>query len=167
MVTLNLPMTIQLHDWADNRHTVSVERGPLTYSLKIEEKYKRHGGTDAWPAFDIMPGSAWNYGLELDPTNPAGSLRVEARDWPNNDRPFTADAPVAIKAKARRIPNWKLDSRGLVREVIPGPIKSSEAVEEVTLIPMGAARLRVTAFPRISNGPDGKEWPQPPEPRPQ
>jgi hypothetical protein len=159
LVTLLLPMTIRLHEWTENRDTISVERGPLTYSLKIDEKYVRHGGTDAWPAYDILPGSAWNYGLEIDPKRPADSLRVEARDYPDNDRPFTHDAPITIKAKARRISNWTLDSRGLVREVIPGPVRSSAPVEDITLIPMGAARLRITAFPRISNGPDGRDWP--------
>jgi len=42
-------------------------------------------------------------------------------------------------------------------------VKSDEPVEEVTLIPMGAARLRVTMFPVIGAGPDAKIW-QAPEP---
>jgi hypothetical protein len=158
-------MTIRTHEWIDNRNTVSVERGPLTYSLKIDEKYVRHCGTDAWPAYDIMPGSPWNYGLDVDMRRPTETLRVEARDWPDNDRPFTQDVPITIKAKARRIPNWALDQRGLIRELIPGPVKSDQPIEEITLIPMGAARLRITSFPRINNGPDGKDWPPLPEPR--
>jgi hypothetical protein len=35
-------------------------------------------------------------------------------------------------------------------------------LETVTLIPMGAARLRISAFPVISDGPDAREWPAPP-----
>src|SRR5262245_36013797 len=157
-------MTIRVREWTDNRNTVSVERGPLTYSLKIDENYVRHGGTDAWPAFDVLPRSSWNYGLEVDLKRPADSLRALARDYPKNDRPFTHESPITIKARARQIPNWKLDARGLVREVVPGPIRSREPSEDVTLIPMGAARLRLTAFPRISDGPDAKDWPPVPEP---
>ena len=164
-VTLTLPMAPAVKVWADNRNTVSVNRGPLTYSLAIKEKYARYAGTDTWPAFDLFADSPWNYGLEIDPANPAASLAVETAAWPADDRPFTPASPVRMTAKAHRIPNWRLDPRGLVREVSPGPVKSAEPVETVTLIPMGAARLRITAFPRIDNGPAGKEWPAPPEPK--
>jgi hypothetical protein len=43
-------------------------------------------------------------------------------------------------------------------EVEPGPVKSIEPVEEITLIPMGAARLRISSFPRIGDGPDAQVW---------
>ena len=43
-------------------------------------------------------------------------------------------------------------------EVQPGPVKSNEPVEEITLIPMGAARLRISAFPQIGDGPDAHVW---------
>jgi DUF1680 family protein len=158
-VTLKLPMPLTAHVWGENRGTVSVMRGPLTFSLLIKEKYVRHGGTDAWPAWDIFPDSSWNYGLVIDPAAPAKSLVVETPRWPTNDEPFTHDVPVRIKAKAKRIPNWTLDRRGLVREVVPGPIRSFEPVKDMTLIPMGAARLRISAFPLIGDGPDAKEWP--------
>ena len=46
----------------------------------------------------------------------------------------------------------------------PSPIKSAEPLETVTLIPMGAARLRIAAFPVIGDGPDAHEWPKPVEP---
>jgi hypothetical protein len=163
-VTLTLPMELRVKTWAANRNTVSVGRGPLTYSLLIKEKRTRYAGTDEWPAFDLFPASPWNYGLEIDPKNPAASLKVVEVAWPADDRPFAA-SPVRIEAKARRIPNWTLDPRGLVREVAPGPVKSTEPVETVMLIPMGAARLRIAAFPRIDNGPAGKPWPPPPQPK--
>jgi hypothetical protein len=43
----------------------------------------------------------------------------------------------------------------MVGEVGAGPVRSSEPVEEITLIPMGAARLRISAFPRIEQS-EGK-----------
>ena len=58
-------MSLAAQVWASNRGTVSVNRGPLTFSLLIQEKYVRHGGTDTWPAWDLFPASAWNYGLVL------------------------------------------------------------------------------------------------------
>jgi hypothetical protein len=157
-------MPVRVKTWTANRDTVSVTRGPLTYSLLIKEKYTPYGGTDDWPAYDLFPESPWNYGLALDPAKPADSLKVETVEWPANDRPFTHNVPVRIMAKARRIPAWTLDRRGLVNEVAPGPVKSTEPIESVTLIPMGAARLRIAAFPRIDNA-TGKDWPPPPKPK--
>ncbi len=43
------------------------------------------------------------------------------------------------------------------------PVKSSEPVETVTLIPMGCARLRISAFPVIGEGPDAQPWPEAPK----
>jgi Beta-L-arabinofuranosidase, GH127 len=161
-LTLPLPMTTRVKTW-ERTNAVSVIRGPLTYSLEIKEKYVRYGGTDNWPAYDIFPDSPWNYGLEVDLAKPEESLR-SVHGLPDSEPPFTPNGGPKILAKARRIPAWALDRRGLVNEVAPGPVKSSEPLEEVTLIPMGAARLRITAFPRIDNA-HGKAWPPPARPK--
>ncbi len=162
VVELRLPMEIRLRTWERNRHTVSVDRGPLTYSLEIKEKYVRHGGTDPWPAWNIFPDSPWNYGLALDARQPANSFKVQKRAWPADDQPFGVNAsPIALRAKGRRIPQWQLDQNGLVREVLESPVRSTERVENITLVPMGAARLRISAFPVIGQGPSAADWPFP------
>jgi hypothetical protein len=38
------------------------------------------------------------------------------------------------------------------------PVISDSPVEPITLVPMGACRLRISAFPVIGNGPDAREW---------
>ncbi|MBN1508241.1 MAG: glycoside hydrolase family 127 protein [Sedimentisphaerales bacterium] len=159
-VDLTLPMELKLRYWIRNGNTVSVDRGPLTYSLRIGEKYVRYGGTDKWPALEVYPTTAWNYGLILDPRKPLREqFRVHQKSWPRDNQPFEATAaPIEIDAKARRIPNWQADRLGLIGTVQPSPIKSDEPVEAVTLIPMGAARLRISAFPWIGEGPDAREW---------
>ncbi len=163
-VSLTLPMEISLRRWEKNQNSVSVDRGPLTYSLRIEEKYIRHGGTDKWPAWEIYPDSPWNYGLVLDETNPAAGFEVVKKQWPADDQPFeTSAAPVMLKTTAKKIPNWTVDHLGLVGEVQQSPVKSDEPAETVTLVPMGAARLRVSAFPTIGTGPDARQW-QPEQP---
>ena len=60
--------------------------------------------------------------------------------------------------KAKRIPAWKQDSLGLVGKLQPSPVKSDQPAETVTLIPMGAARLRISTFPVIGEGKDTYEW---------
>jgi DUF1680 family protein len=163
-IQLNLAMTITLRTWKQNQNSVSVDRGPLTYSLKIGEKYVREGGTDEWPAWEIHPTTPWNYGLVLNKNNPASSFRVVRKDWPNDNQPFKADAaPIELRAKAKKIPAWQKDHLGLVGKLQQSPAKSSEPTENVTLIPMGCARLRISAFPTIGSDPDAHEWKQPPE----
>jgi hypothetical protein len=165
VVKLMLPMEIRLRKWEKNRNSVSVDRGPLTYSLKIEEKYVRHGGTDKWPAWEVYPESPWNYGLVLNEGDPTAGFEVEKKAWPADNQPFEANAaPIVLRTKARKIPNWTVDHLGLVGEVQQSPVKSDEPIETVTLIPMGAARLRISAFPTIGSGPDAREWQREPVP---
>ena len=166
-VRLRLPMAVRLRVWEKNQNSVSVDRGPLTYSLKIGEKYVRAGGTDEWPAWEIHPTTPWNYGLVLKADDPAAGFEVVPGEWPANDRPFEATVvPLQLRTKAKRIPGWKLDATGLVGKLQPSPARSDEPEETVTLIPMGAARLRVSAFPTIGAGPAAHEWVGPKEPRP-
>ena len=164
-VTLELPAKIALRTWKQNGDCVSVDRGPLTYSLKIGEKTVRRGGTDDWPAWEIHPTTDWNYGLVLAEGDPAGSFDVAPGTWPKDDCPWKFDAaPIALKAQARKIPGWKEDRLGLVGKMRPNPVKTDEPVEAVTLIPMGCARLRISAFPRIAReGEKGHDWPIPEE----
>jgi hypothetical protein len=166
-VRITLPMSIRLRKWEKNHHSVSVDRGPLTYSLKIGEKYVRYGGTDAWPAFEVHPTTPWNYGFVLDEENPAPSFQVVEKAWPASGQPFEAESvPVELRAEAKKIPAWKVDRFGLVGPLQPSPAQSNEPVETVTLIPMGAARLRIAAFPIIGSGSGAHDWLPPPEPKP-
>jgi hypothetical protein len=154
-------MEIKVKRWEKNRNTASVYRGPLIYSLKIGERWEKYGGSEKWPGFEVFPTTPWNYGLVLDSKNPSASFEFDytSHAASSAEQPFAANvAPVSIRTKGRRIPQWKLESNGLIEEVQPSPVKSGEPVEEITLIPMGCARLRVTAFPVIGEGPDAVEW---------
>jgi Beta-L-arabinofuranosidase, GH127 len=158
-VELHLPMRPHVHLWGNNQNAISVNYGPLTFSLKIGEEYRRYGGTNEWPEWEVYPTTPWNYGLEI-PLNkdPAGSLEVVRRAG-NLQQPFTpGNTPILMRARARKIPGWTLDKHGLVAKLQWSPIRSQEPEEWVTLIPMGAARLRITAFPQIGNGPDAHDW---------
>jgi hypothetical protein len=164
VVELSLPAKISLRTWKDNHNSVSVDRGPLTFSLKIGEKYVRSGGTDKWPAFEIQSTTPWNYGLLLNSGDPTRSFGVVKKDWPKSDMPFTQnETPIELRTKGKRIPEWKLDYLGLVGLLQDSPAKSKEPTEDITLIPMGAARLRIASFPVIGDGPDAHQWVVPPE----
>jgi hypothetical protein len=165
-LVLNLPMELGIRTWEVNQNSVSVDYGPLTFSLKIEEEYNKINSIESaigdskwqadadpekWPAFTIDAKSPWNYGLIVDKNNPSGSLQIVKKEWPADNYPFSPEnTPIELKAKGQRIPEWGIDQFGLV-DVLPlYPVKTGEPVEDITLIPMGAARLRISAFPVIN-----------------
>ncbi len=162
-VVLELPMRITTTRWQTNADSVSVNRGPLTYSLRIGEKWVRCGGSDRWPDFEVFPTTPWNYGLVVNLANPATSFQVVRRPGPLPDQPFTPDAaPIQLRAQGRRIPAWQMDELGLVGLLQASPARSDEPQEPITLIPMGCARLRISAFPWIGKGPKAHDWVVPP-----
>jgi hypothetical protein len=155
---------ISVDVWEKNKDSVSINRGLLTFSLKIGEKWVQYEGksrkgeewrqTDEqleWPEYEVYPTTPWNYGLVVDAANPAAGLEVVKKGGALALQPFTAEAaPIALKAKARKIPDWTIDELGLVGKVPLSPVKTNEPIETVTLIPMGCARLRISAFPTVA-----------------
>lgn len=164
-VELTLPMEIKVHEWAKNKNSISINRGPLTYSLKIKEQYiKADSKTSAigdskwqesadpekWPSYEIKPASDWNYGLIYDRKNPPAAFQVTKKAWPADNFPFTPEnAPVILSTRGRQIPGWKIDEYGLTGVLPQSPVPVSTKEETVELIPMGAARLRIAAFPVV------------------
>ncbi len=151
-ITLTLPMKLSVKKWEHNKNSVSVNYGPLTFSLKIIENKVISGGPDKWTAWEIFPGSPWNYGLVLDESNPISNIDLLKKDWPSSNMPFSVEnAPLEIKVKARKIPEWQLDENGLVEELQQSPAYTTETEEQITLVPMGCAQIRIAAFPTASN----------------
>lgn len=162
-IVLKLPMQLTVRTWERNKNSVSVNYGPLTFSLKIDEKYESvasdknaigdsrwQPGADTrkWPSFEILPTSPWNYALIVDKADPSKSFEVVRKPWPANDQPFTnTDAPIELHVKGKLLPTWTLDEHGLAGAVPTSPVESGEPKTELTLVPMGGARLRISAFP--------------------
>jgi hypothetical protein len=158
-VTLKLPMHVSLRFWEKNQGSVSVDYGPLTFSLDIGQKWVKYGGSEQWPEQEVYPTTPWNYGLVLKDKDPASSFEVVRKPGPLAEQPFTPESSqIELKATARKIPNWTADRNELIRPLQASPVASDEPAETVTLIPMGAARLRITAFPVIGQGPGANEW---------
>lgn len=162
-VALHLPMQISIREWQENKNSVSVNYGPLTFSLKIAENYVKQDSRTStegdsgwqksadpakWPAYDIYAASPWNYGLLVDEKHPEKSFAIIKRPWPKNNNPFTnANAPILLVAKGKQIPAWTIDATGLCGVLPQSPVQSNEKISTLTLVPMGGARLRISAFP--------------------
>ncbi len=167
-VTLRLPMKVSVRTWEKQKNAVSVDYGPLSFALPIKERWAKYGTrNERWPEWEVFPASPWNYGLVLDAKNPAKSFRVERKSGSLAAQPFTPEAaPITLKTKARRIPAWQMDHLNMVGKLQPSPAKSDEPIETITLVPMGAARLRIACFPTVSSGKDAHEWITPAKPKP-
>lgn len=161
-VTLELPMHIQTQTWYEN--SVSVERGPLVYALKIEEQWVDKTFEDpnsiyGKTYFEVLPKSKWNYGLiDFNGKNLDDVFEVII-DKDKAKRTYFWDidnAPIEIKATAKEIPSWTLynESSGPLpySRMIYGPGTKDLPEQKVTLIPYGCTTLRISEFPVI------KDW---------
>lgn len=158
VVELDLPMSVRVRRWETQKNACSVHRGPLAYSLKIAEDWRPYREEEKWSAYEVYPASPWNYGLVLDGVDPASSVQFSRDESPLADQPFAVDtAPVQMQVRARRIPQWAMVG-GICGPLERSPVRSSEPEETVTLIPMGCARLRISMFPVIGDGPDAVQW---------
>ena len=157
-VEVNYPMEISYRTWQVNKNSVSVDYGPLTLSLRIAEKYveknsaetaiwdskwQEGADTSQWPSYEIYPDSPWNYALQVQ------SVKLkERKDLKPGVNPFTqADIPLVFEAYGRQIPDWKIDEYKLCGVLPDEDAVKSDTSEKLELIPMGAARLRISAFP--------------------
>ena len=165
-VVLSLPMTFSTHEWIQNKGSISVDYGPLTLSLRIDERYNQRDSSDPeivqddshwqesvdkslWPAYEIFAESPWNYSLIVDDQNQPIDLTITRKPWPTNNDPFSLETvPLEFTTKGRRIPSWGFDKTGMT-DVLPTRFAPrSDEEETIHLVPMGAARLRISAFPK-------------------
>jgi DUF1680 family protein len=180
-VRLWLPMEVRVRRFAGNHDSAAIDRGPLTYALEIGEEYRRFDDAGAqnkelaeddkpalnerWPAFEIIPTTAWNMALVLDGPNAHFSIHERTGRLSGDRSPWTLQTvPVAIEALVDEVPAWKIDRHGLVAPLQDSPVATSGHPRRVRFVPMGAARLRISALP-VAGGPgtEATEWEVPRE----
>ncbi len=161
LLSLHFGMGIRERTWPDFQgRSVSLYYGPLAMAYSPGEKWVRSGGSTAWPEYEVFPAGPFNYGLDI---SSASDLKVERRPGPLADQPFTPQtAPLSVKVQARKIPQWTVDDHDLLRTLQPSPARTDAPLETLTLIPMGAARLRISEFPVATASPDAAAWKLPP-----
>jgi hypothetical protein len=152
-LTLHFPMTLQAIPRA--RGAVGLVLGPLVLAISVPEIWERIPDTSGskdlarFSDWEVRPRSSWNFGLQLDPNNPAATCKVEWREV--GALPWAHETPpVQVRAKGVRLKDWGLTmaSAGPVPE---SPVLSGLPFDPVLLVPFGCARLRVAEFPRVES----------------
>ena len=156
VVTLDFPMIPRVSHWINN--SVAITRGPLIYSLLIEEepwKSTKDFNDNTYHTYEIRPASVWNYALLLKNTD-MPEIETSVSDTIPL-QPFKAsDAPVRLKLKAVRTSK---DGWGAYRKDFPArameppvsPVEVPGTTESITLVPYGSTGIRVTLFPWAKN----------------
>ncbi|HLL44468.1 MAG TPA: hypothetical protein VK369_15060, partial [Segetibacter sp.] len=152
-LTLQLPMEVTTSNWGRNSRTI--ERGPLVYALKLEEKWEKGTDEKEGEYYTVFPKEDWNYGLIADVIK-APSKRSEVKKVKDIAHDFVWNlqhAPVEITVAAKKIPDWKA-VEGVAHQPVTDRTgiykgKVEDEVKKITLVPYGCTKVRIVAFPVV------------------
>ena len=154
---LLFPMEVTIQDsWYEN--SISIERGPLVYALKIEEQWnkidfkeqeKKNFGSYYW---EVLPTTKWNYGIvNFDKKKANDIFEVKLLPHKLNSDYFwnSKNAPIEIYVKAKEIPSWKIYTIWQVLLPYSVGVGGVDPIKKIVLIPYGCTTLRVSQFSLI------------------
>ncbi len=157
-IDLHLPMHISFS--RGDKASVTVERGPLVYALKIKHNWKKVDERfPGFPDWEVRPGSPWNYALCFDlgyaerdfgaisrSRTPDSYFTIRYPEVPEGSSPWEYP-PIELICKGKKVDGWEILDRDVTPDVPQSPIRNDNPEKDVTLIPYGSSRIRITYFP--------------------
>jgi DUF1680 family protein len=151
-IKLILPMAITFSRWVEN--SVALERGPLLYALRIFEEWIPEDDGDRFgPYEEVLPLDPWNYGLLESAVADPGTGFTVIKTGSDILHPWSSkNTPLEIKSYGKIIPEWELyhEMPGPLPHSLPSKHLQDSTPEEITLIPYGCTKLRITEFPVVN-----------------
>lgn len=134
--------------WFQNSATF--ERGPLVFALPVkaewtELKHYAEKSSD----WQLTAKDDWNYAVSLG--NDASQRCVAKLEQEEVGKlPFDVKHPaVTLRVHGRKLETWTLKDNS-AGPLPASPVQSKAPSRELTLVPYGAAKLRIASFPYIS-----------------
>jgi uncharacterized protein len=155
-LTVQLPMQVKISEWG--RNSRAVERGPLVYALRLNERWEKGHDEMEGDYFCVYPTGKWNYGLTAEAiSDPANHFifrnTSESSKLSSGFIWNLSHVPGELITTGRRIPSWQL-----LNDVAPIPVTDrdglfkgavNDSVETITLVPYGFTKVRIVAFPIV------------------
>ncbi|WP_390405843.1 beta-L-arabinofuranosidase domain-containing protein [Lacticaseibacillus jixiensis] len=159
------PLALQVNDgyaqldeaWVDNtltlafetsvrylhrpQNAVGIRYGALLFALPIKAEWVLHGQHDTLKDWELWPHSRWQYGvIPQDATVQTASVATQPFD--------VAQPPVTVTITGKPLLDWGLANDSAAQPPL-GPVATSEPAETLTLVPYGAAKLRIAELPTV------------------
>ena len=115
-----------------NEPSTYVNYGPLLFALPLPDE----------TANKMIPGTPWNYALDVDSKQAAEQIEVTHTAMPEHWSWQLNDAPIQLRIPARQF-DWKPTG---VQSIPKQPIKGGTP-SAITLVPYGCTKFHISMFP--------------------